>query len=267
MELKDSVAIVTGGARGIGRGIAYELAKEGARIVIADLPAVSADARRDDRARSSASAAKPSPSTVDVRDFAQCQAMVQAAIDKWGQVDVLVNNAGVIRIGPVVAFAEDDWDLIQDVNLKGTFLCSKAVVRAHDADGAAGRSSTSRRCRQARTAGASAYCASKWAVIGFTQALADEMAPFDVTVNAICPGEVDTLHVAGGAARRPSPAARGITKEAGVGGGCSQQRAAARARRRSRTWAGPSSSCARRTTSPENRINVSGGSGDALRQS
>ena len=191
MELKNAVAIVTGGARGIGRGIAYELAKEGARIAIADLPAVAAD--RDEtiagikRLGSDAIAID-----CDVRDFSQAQAMVQAAVDHFGQVDVLVNNAGVIKLGPVVAFSEDDWDLIQDVNVKGTFLCTK-VVASHMASRGSGRiinisSIAGKRGRPF----ASAYCTSKFAVIGFTQSMAYELAPAGITVNCICPGEVDT---------------------------------------------------------------------------
>jgi NAD(P)-dependent dehydrogenase (short-subunit alcohol dehydrogenase family) len=191
MELKNSVAIVTGGARGIGRGIAYELAQAGARIVIADLPAVNAE-RDETIGEIKKRGGEAIAVDCDVRDFAQAQAMVQKAIDAFGQVDVLVNNAGVIRIGPVVAFAEDDWDLIQDVNVKGTFLCSKAVI-PHMTGRRSGKivnisSIAGKRGRPF----ASAYCSSKWAVIGFTQALAYELAPSNINVNAICPGEVDT---------------------------------------------------------------------------
>ena len=191
MELKGSVAVVTGGARGIGRGIAYELAKEGARIAIADLPATSAD-RDETIAEIKRLGSDAIGIDVDVRDWAQVQAMAQRAIDHFGQIDVLVNNAGVIKIGPVVAFAEEDWDLIMDVNLKGVFLCSKAVV-GHMAQRRSGRivnlsSIAGKRGR----AFASAYATSKWGVIGFTQSLAYEMAPANVTVNAICPGEVAT---------------------------------------------------------------------------
>ncbi|HEY8172380.1 MAG TPA: SDR family NAD(P)-dependent oxidoreductase, partial [Dehalococcoidia bacterium] len=127
MELKNATAIVTGGARGIGRGIAYELAKEGVRVAIADLPAVAAD-REETFAEIKRLGSDSFAIDVDVRDYAQAQAMVQATIDRWGQVDILVNNAGVIKVGPVFMFAEDDWDLISDVNVKGTFLCSKAVA-------------------------------------------------------------------------------------------------------------------------------------------
>jgi NAD(P)-dependent dehydrogenase (short-subunit alcohol dehydrogenase family) len=191
MELKNSVAIVTGGARGIGRGIAYELAKEGARIAIADLPATSAD--RDETVAEIARLGSEAIAVdVDVRDYAQCQAMVQKAIDRWGQVDILVNNAGVIKIGPVAAFAEEDWDLVLDVNLKGTFLCSKAVA-GHMMQRRTGRIiNLSSIAGKRGTAITSAYCSSKFAVIGFTQSLAAELASFDITVNAICPGEVNT---------------------------------------------------------------------------
>src|ERR1700674_413656 len=110
MELKDAVAIVTGGARGIGRGIAYELAKEGVRVAIADLPSVRAD-REETVAEVKRLGSDAIAVAVDVRNAAQCQAMVGAAIQKWGQVDILVNNAGVIKVGPVFMFAEEDWDL------------------------------------------------------------------------------------------------------------------------------------------------------------
>jgi NAD(P)-dependent dehydrogenase (short-subunit alcohol dehydrogenase family) len=118
--------------------------------------------------------------------------MVQKTIDAWGQVDILVNNAGVIRIGPVVAFSEEDWDLVIDVNLKGTFLCSKAVA-GHMMQRKRGAiinlSSIAGKRGNPMT---SAYSTSKFGVIGFTQSLAQEMAGSNVTVNAICPGEVDT---------------------------------------------------------------------------
>jgi NAD(P)-dependent dehydrogenase (short-subunit alcohol dehydrogenase family) len=118
--------------------------------------------------------------------------MVQAATDRWGGVDILVNNAGVISVGLVATLAEEEWDRVLDVNLKGTFLCSKAVA-PHMMQRRKGRIiNLSSMAGKRGNAGVSHYCASKWGVIGFTQSLAHEMAPFDVTVNAICPGEVDT---------------------------------------------------------------------------
>ena len=191
MELKNTVAIVTGGARGIGRGIAYELAKEGVRIAVADLPVTSAD-RHETVAEIKRLGSDAIAVDLDVRDFAQCQAMVQRTIDAWGQVDVLVNNAGVIRIGPVVAFSEEDWDLVIDVNLKGTFLCSKAVAGHMMQRKKGAIINLSSIAGKRGNPMVSAYTTSKFGVIGFTQSLAQEMAPSNVTVNAICPGEVDT---------------------------------------------------------------------------
>jgi meso-butanediol dehydrogenase/(S,S)-butanediol dehydrogenase/diacetyl reductase len=191
MELKNTVAIVTGGARGIGRGIAYELSKEGVRIAVADLPVTSAD-RDETIAEIKRLGSEAIAIDIDVREFAQCQAMVQKTIAKWGQVDILVNNAGVIRIGPVVAFAEEDWDLVIDVNLKGMFLCSKAVA-GHMMERKTGAIiNLSSIAGKRGDAMVSAYTTSKFGVIGFTQSLAREMGGANVTVNAICPGEVDT---------------------------------------------------------------------------
>jgi meso-butanediol dehydrogenase / (S,S)-butanediol dehydrogenase / diacetyl reductase len=211
MDLKGKSAIVTGGARGIGRGIAYELAKEGVRVAIADLPATGAD--RDETVKTIKSLGSDAIAIdVDVRDFAQAQAMVQQTIDAFGQVDILVNNAGVIKVGPVFMFAEDDWDLILDVNVKGTFLCSKAVA-GHMMQRRSGRIiNLSSQAGKTGRGGVSAYCASKHAVIGFTQSLAEEMGQFDVTVNAICPGEVDS-YMWREVLLPAIAAARGISKE------------------------------------------------------
>ncbi len=191
MELKNAVAIVTGGARGIGRGIACELAKEGVRVALADLPSVDAE-RRETMALVEGLGSEAMAIDVDVRQFSEAQAMVEAAIERWGQVDILVNNAGVISVGLVSTLAVEEWDRVLDVNLKGTFLCSKAVA-AHMMERRTGRIvNMSSQAGKRGNAAVSHYCASKWGVIGFTQSMAHEMGPFNVTVNAICPGEVDT---------------------------------------------------------------------------
>ncbi|MEX2246759.1 MAG: SDR family NAD(P)-dependent oxidoreductase [Dehalococcoidia bacterium] len=191
MDLNGAVAIVTGGSRGIGRGIVYELAKAGARIAVADLPSVAAD-RDETIANVRTLGSDAIPVDVDVRDLAQAQAMVQAAVDKWSQVDILVNNAGVISVGIVAMLSEEEWDRVLDVNLKGTFLCAKAVA-PHMMQRRTGRIvNLASMAGKTGSAGVSHYCASKFGVIGFTQSLAHELAPFNVTVNAVCPGEVDS---------------------------------------------------------------------------
>jgi meso-butanediol dehydrogenase/(S,S)-butanediol dehydrogenase/diacetyl reductase len=211
MDLKDNVAIVTGGARGIGRGIALALAREGVRILIADLPATSADRERT-LAEIAALGGQAAAVDADVRDFAQCQAMVQAALDRWGQLDILINNAGVIKVGPVFMMPEEDWDLIHDVNMKGTFLCSKAAL-PHMMQRKRGRIvNLSSMAGKTGRAAVSAYCSSKFAVIGFTQSLAEEVGPFDITVNAVCPGEVET-HMWTDVLAPAIALGRGITKE------------------------------------------------------
>jgi NAD(P)-dependent dehydrogenase (short-subunit alcohol dehydrogenase family) len=140
---------------------------------------------------------------------------VEQALQRFGQVDILVNNAGALagrdRV-PIVELAEAEWDRVQNVNVKGTFLCCRAVARAMIGRGKGGKiiniSSTSGKRGVARFA---AYCASKFAVRGFTQALALELAPHQINVNAICPGLVETERVADMAA---ALAPDGISAEA-----------------------------------------------------
>ena len=191
MELRDAVGIVTGGGRGIGRGVALALAREGAHVVIADLPSTQQD-MEETRALVEAEGAQALLVHCDVTDWAQVSAIAKAALDRFGRIDVLVNNAGVIGVAPVVAMTEEQWDRVIDVNLKGTFLCSKAVA-PHMMERRAGRIVNMSSMAGKRGAPAVAhYCASKFGIIGFTQSLAVELGPFNVTVNAVCPGEVDT---------------------------------------------------------------------------
>ena len=194
MELKDAVAIVTGGARGIGRGVALSLAREGAKIAIADLgqrPEIAAEmeatARQVEECGSEALLVN-----VDVRDSSQVADMVNKTLECFGRIDVLVNNAGVVGVAPVALMEEAEWDRVLETNLKGTFLCSKAVV-PHMTERKSGRIINMSSQAGKRGYGFMAhYCASKFAIIGFTQALAHELGPANVTVNAVCPGEVDT---------------------------------------------------------------------------
>jgi len=191
MELKGSIAIVTGAGRGIGRGIAQCLAREGVHIVIADLPSMREDVERTAELVER-EGAKTLLVPVDVRDWSQVQAMAQAASDHFGQIDVLVNNAGVIGVAAVATMSEEQWDRVLDVNLKGAFLCSKAVA-PHMMERRAGRIINMSSVAGKRGApGLAHYCASKFGIIGFTQALAHELGPSNVTVNAVCPGEVDS---------------------------------------------------------------------------
>lgn len=191
MELKDTVAIVTGAARGIGRGVALELARAGAHVVIADLPSAQADMEETARLVQ-AEGVQSLLVHCDVTSESETAALAKTAIERFGRIDVLVNNAGVISVAPVAAMSEAQWDRVLDVNLKGAFLCSKAVA-PHMMERRAGRIvNMSSQAGRRGAPGLAHYCASKFGIIGFTQALALELAPFNVTVNAVCPGEVDS---------------------------------------------------------------------------
>ena len=204
-NLNGKVALVTGagGKNGIGRAIATRLAKEGADVAVNDIAehpyaADQADWHGlPDLVREIEAMGRRALSIVaDVADAAQVKEMVDQTVAHFGKIDILVNNAGTIagkdRV-PVVDLAEEDWDRVQRVNVKGIFLCSQAVARHLIAQGTGGKiinmSSVTGKRGSARFA---AYSASKFAVIGFTQSLACELAPYQVNVNAICPGLVDT---------------------------------------------------------------------------
>ena len=208
-NLNGKVALVTGagGKNGIGRAIATRLAKEGADIAVNDLtehPYAEEDTEwgglPDVVSEIEAMGRKVISVVADVSDAEQVSEMVDRTVTHFGKIDILVNNAGT-KAGkdrvPVVDLAEEDWDRVQNVNVKGVFLCCQAVARHLIKQGIGGKiinlSSITGKQGSARYA---AYCASKFAVIGLTQSLAHELAPYQVNVNAICPSLVDTERVA-----------------------------------------------------------------------
>jgi NAD(P)-dependent dehydrogenase (short-subunit alcohol dehydrogenase family) len=186
MKLKDRVAIVTGAAEGIGKAIALAFAEEGAKVVIAD---INYELAKETAAEigGDATAVK-----ADVTKWDEVTDMVKQTVEKLGRVDILVNNAGIVRKGWVKDLPEEVWDEVLTINLKGTFLCSKAVLPTM-IEQQYGRIITisSIAGKQGEAAG-SAYCSSKFGQIGFTQALALEVARDNITVNAICPGPIPT---------------------------------------------------------------------------
>ena len=211
-DLSGKVAIVTGagGRHGIGRAIATRLAREGADVVVTDIPQSVEAIRPQDRAEGweglpsvvreiEAAGRQAMGLFSDAADSGQVEEMVSQVLARFGHIDILVNNAGS-RPGrdrvPVVELTEDAFDEVMRVNVRGTYLCSRAVARHMIARGQGGKiiiiSSGAGKRGIARYA---VYCASKFALVGFTQALAQEMAPHRVNVNAICPGLVDTERV------------------------------------------------------------------------
>lgn len=194
MDLKDATVIVTGGARGIGRGIVTAFAGEGANVVIGDLLDVPEVAQACDETRRQVEAlgVKTDALAVDVRDLAQCEALVRRAVERFGRLDVVCANAGVISTAPVTELTPEQWDWVMDVNAKGVFLTCKAAAPVLIERRAGCFVNTASIAGKRGAARAAHYAASKFAVIGFTQSLALEMAPFNVRANAVCPGYLGT---------------------------------------------------------------------------
>ncbi len=189
MKLKDKVAVVTGGGRGIGRAISILFAQQGARVAVA---ARTADQVSDvvDSVRQDGGSALGV--TVDVTNEEDVRRMFESVADKFGHIDILVNNAGILESGPIVSVETDSWRRVIEVNLIGTFLCSKAAAPYMIENGWGRIVNMASRSGKIGHPFLTAYCASKHGVVGFTKALAEELAPLRITVNAICPGVVDT---------------------------------------------------------------------------
>lgn len=183
-ELDDKITVITGGGSGIGAGIARVMAREGADVVVTDLSL--------DAARRTAEEVGGLALEHDVRSWNACEDVARRVNDEKGAIDVLVNNAGVSKGIPFHELDEAEWDRVNDVNAKGVFLTTRAIV-PQMMERRAGRiiSISSMVGREGYPLLAH-YCASKFAVIGMTQSLAKELASYDITVNAVCPGVVRT---------------------------------------------------------------------------
>ena len=189
MDLNQKVAIVTGAVGVIGQGICQVLLQRGMKVVVADLDGLACEryaAQCVDAGWQALGVA------VNVTSKASVTAMAQTVLAHYGQIDVLVNNAGIIALGPLATLAEADWDRVIDVNLKGSFLCAQAVVPTMMAQRRGRIINFSSVAGKRPAPLQSAYAATKHGVMGLTQVWCQELGAYDITVNTVCPGFIDS---------------------------------------------------------------------------
>ena len=190
MRLRDKVAIVTGAARGIGRAIALRLGQEGARVAVVDLRG--REGRETVRLIEGAGGQAVFVRT-DVSDQRQIQAMVEAVVERWGTIHILVNNAGICPFEGFLEMSEDVWDQVLEVNLKGYFLCSQAVAKVMVEQGVKGRIiAVSSISSEFGGSSQAHYCASKAGINLLVKSMAISLGPHGITCNAVLPGTVET---------------------------------------------------------------------------
>ena len=189
MQLQDKVAIITGAATGIGRATALLFAKEGASVVVADI-------NEDDAQRTVADIEDKGGSArfvqTDVSEAEDMRTLMERAAQEMGGIDVIVNNAGAQRSGAVTEFEESEWDLLMRVNPRSCFLGAKYGVPYLRERGGGSIVNVSSLAGLKGGPGMTAYSASKGAIIAFTRALAEELAPDNIRANSVCPGWIDT---------------------------------------------------------------------------
>lgn len=189
MSLTGKKALVTGASRGIGRAVALKLAREGADLIVT--------ATSLERAKQTADeilllGRKAIPVKADVSDSADVEALFQIVSAEFGALDILVNNAGITRDGLLVRMKDEEWDAVIDVNLKGTFACTREAIKLMSKAKSGRIVNISSVVGEMGNAGQANYCASKAGMIGFTKAVAREYAKRNITVNAVAPGFIET---------------------------------------------------------------------------
>ena len=185
-EITGKVAVVTGAGRGIGQAIAVELARKGAKVVIASRSV----SELEQTARLSGASTVAIPT--DVRQKDQVHRLLEDAASKVGPIDILVNAAGIGVAGPVVEYTDADFDAVLETNLKSIFLASREVLPSMIARGTGHIINIASIAGKVGSANLAVYCASKFGVVGFSQALAEEVRQHGIRVSVICPGSTDT---------------------------------------------------------------------------
>jgi 3-oxoacyl-[acyl-carrier protein] reductase len=207
--LKDKIAIVTGAGRGIGRAIALGLVGEGASVVVSDINLAAAQAVSTEIA---STGGKSFAMETDVSNEAHAAQMVIATLERFAKIDILVNNAGILATGPLLETTVEIWERTHAVNLKGVFLCTKAVLPAMMAQ-RSGRIINIASVAGKRGGGFfgnTCYASSKGGVIAFTKGAAREAGPYNITVNAVTPAMIETEMIAGMPADRRESLLRSI---------------------------------------------------------
>jgi 3-oxoacyl-[acyl-carrier protein] reductase len=206
VSLAGKVAIVTGAGQGIGRAIAETLARHGADVVVADVDS----GRSQETVEAIAKLGRRALNLkVNVANWDDVKGMVDHVLKEWGKVEILVNNAGVTRDGLLVRMKEEDWTLVLQVNLNGTFHCTKAVIQPMSKQRYGRIVNIASIVGVMGNAGQANYAASKAAVIGFTKTVAREYASRQITVNAVAPGFIDTAMTQG----LPAEVREGLQKQ------------------------------------------------------
>lgn len=190
MRLKEKTAIITGAGSGLGEAIARRFAAEGASLLVCDRNAQAVEALSNEL---SAGASGVLACETDVSDSASVQEMAESCLEAFGKIDILINNAGISPKKGYLEYTEDDWDAVIDVNLKGEYLCARAVSE-HMMARRYGRivNLSSSAWRSGGFAGGIPYTSAKAGVIGLTRSLARTLGPYGVTVNTIAPGPTTT---------------------------------------------------------------------------
>ena len=189
MDLKGKVAIITGGAQGIGKSIATQLAQAGANVVIADVMEEVAKSTAQEISQKGNEAISIK---VDVSSLSSVEEMVKKTLDKFGRIDILVNNAGITRDSLVMRMKEEDWDLVLDINLKGAFNCIKTVSPIMMKQKSGKIVNIASIVGIIGNAGQANYSASKAGLIALTKTCARELASRRINVNAVAPGFIQT---------------------------------------------------------------------------